>query len=218
VTPAPVTLLKGDGPRHDRLDDSERAQWATAFYGGLRRGELRGLECVDLDFDDGVIRVERGWDDNEGAQDTKTDAGRRAVPMTATLKRMLREHLVATGRRDHDLVFGRTARDPFVASTVRARALRAWGWKHVSNPDCEARPKMIWVKAREDALKPIALHEARHSAASYLIEAGLNDLELTAMIGHSDSRTTRNIYGHLFPDSTANVTAKMDAYFAGAGV
>ena len=67
-------------------------------------------------------------------------------------------------------------------------------------------------QAREDALKPIALHEARHSAASYLIEAGLNDLELTAMIGHSDSRTTRNIYGHLFPDSTERVAAKLDAY------
>jgi hypothetical protein len=33
-------------------------------------------------------------------------------------------------------------------------------------------------------LASITLHEARHSAASYLIEAGLNDLELTAMIGH----------------------------------
>lgn len=32
------------------------------------------------------------------------------------------------------------------------------------------------------------------------------------MIGHGDSRTTRNIYGHLFPDSSEKVTAKLDAY------
>jgi integrase len=25
------------------LDDADRALWATAFYAGLRRGELRGL-------------------------------------------------------------------------------------------------------------------------------------------------------------------------------
>jgi hypothetical protein len=61
-------------------------------------------------------------------------------------------------------------------------------------------------------LKPITLHEARHSAASYLIEAGLNDQELTGMIGHSDPRTTKAIYGHLFPDSREKVAAKLDAY------
>jgi integrase len=64
------------------------------------------------------------------------------------------------------------------------------------------------------ALDPIAPHEGRHSAASYLIEAGLNDLELTATIGHSDSRTTKRIYGHLFPDSSATIAAKLDAYHA----
>ena len=42
--------------------------------------------------------------------------------------------------------------------------------------------------------------------------AGLNDLELTATIGHSDSRTTKRIYGHLFPDSSATIAAKLDAY------
>ena len=61
-------------------------------------------------------------------------------------------------------------------------------------------------------LTPITLHEARHTCASYLIEAGLNELELTAMIGHSDQRTTMNIYGHLFPHSPAVVAAKLDAY------
>jgi integrase len=71
---------------------------------------------------------------------------------------------------------------------------------------------VVWVKAEEDALTPICLHEARHTAASYMIEAGLNDLELTAMIGHSDPRTTKAIYGHLFPDSRAKVSAKLDAY------
>jgi integrase len=68
------------------------------------------------------------------------------------------------------------------------------------------------VKAREDALQPLTPHEARHSAASYLIEAGLNDLELMETIGHSDPRTTKTIYGHLFPDSGAKIAAKLDAY------
>jgi hypothetical protein len=32
------------------------------------------------------------------------------------------------------------------------------------------------------------------------------------VIGHSDSRTTRKNYGHLFPSSSEHVAAKLDAY------
>jgi integrase len=178
------------------LPENQRALWACAFYGGLRRGELRALRWSDVDFDAGVIRVERGWDDHEGAQATKTDAGERSVPLAGMLRAVLRAHKLTSRRHGDELVFGRTATLPFVSSTVRARALKAW-------------------KAAK--LTPITLHEARHSAASYLIEAGLNDLELTNMIGHSDPRTTKAIYGHLFPDSTEKVTAKLDLYLAAEG-
>lgn len=193
------------------LPAGERAMWATAVYAGLRRGELRGLRCVDLDFDAGVIRVERGWDDVEGAQSTKSYSGERRVPMAGVLKRLLREHLLATGRRESDLVFGRTSTLPFVASTVRERALKAWGWKKAKNPE-PTGPRIIWIKAREDALRPLTLHEGRHSTASYLVGAGVNDLELAAVIGHSDPRTTKSIYAKLFEGTGAKVAAQFDAY------
>jgi integrase len=175
----------------DALPVRERALWACAFYGGLRRGELRALRWSDIGLDEGVIRVERTWDDVEGDVSTKTEAGDRKVPLAGMLRRVLVEHKLATGRAGDQLVFGRTASDPFVSSTVGARAYKAW---------------------KDDGLRKITLHEARHSAASYLIEAGLNDLELTAMIGHSDPRTTKKIYGHLFTDSREKVAAKLDAY------
>lgn len=47
-----------------------------------------------------------------------------------------------------------------------------------------------------------------------LVEAGLDDVQLTATIGHSDPRTTKTIYAHLFPD--AKIAAKMDAYLDAA--
>jgi hypothetical protein len=52
---------------------------------------------------------------------------------------------------------------------------------------------------------------ARYRAASHLIEAGLNDLELMATIGQSDSRTTKRIDGHLSPYEAATIAAKLDA-------
>ena len=93
----------------------------------------------------------------EGEVEVKTDAGFRVVPVTAGLRRLLIAHRAATGRSGRDLVFGRTAADPFIPSTVRSRALRAWGWKETNNPDSN-KPKTIWVKARPDALEPIAPH------------------------------------------------------------
>jgi integrase len=67
------------------------------------------------------------------------------------------------------------------------------------------RARKAWKAAGLEMLTP---HEGRHCAASYPIASGVNDLELTATIGHSDARTTKRIYGHLMPDSTANIAAK----------
>jgi integrase len=206
----------------DALPATEQALWATALYAGLRRGELKALRCDDLDFDEKQIVVREGWDDVEGAQGTKSAAGERRVPVVGILARYLRAHLLATGRRGDDLVFGRTATLPFVASTVRARALKAWGWKQVKNPALKdepaTKPATVWIKSRADAMQPLTLHEGRHSTASYLVDAGVNDLELAAVIGHSDPRTTKSIYTHLFEGSGAKITAQLDAYLeASAG-
>ncbi len=110
---------------------------------GLRRGELRGLQWLNVDFDNGVIRVERSWDPVKGPVDVKTGAGRRAVPMAFVVRRELKAHQQRTKRDGEDLVFGRTKNEAFFASTIRARANKAW---------------------KAAGLEPITPHEARHCA------------------------------------------------------
>ena len=73
------------------LAEADRALWATALYGGLRRGELQALRWDDVDLDGGLIRVERSWDRVEGPIEPKSRAGHRRVPLAADLRR----HLVA---------------------------------------------------------------------------------------------------------------------------
>ena len=51
------------------------AVWATALFAGLRRGELRGLRWQDVDFEAGLIRVERSWD-RQGRADRAEEPGR----------------------------------------------------------------------------------------------------------------------------------------------
>jgi integrase len=209
ASPAEATLLI------DAVAEDERALWATAFYAGLRRGELRALRWKHIDLEARVIHVSRGWDAIEGEQDTKSAAGKRKVPILDPLATALIAHKARTGRADDALVFGRTATDPFNPETVRRNALAAWAWKEVPNPDYpDAGKKTIHVKARRDALRPITLHEARHTCASLLIAAGVNAKALSVIMGHSTIAMTFDTYGHLMPGGLDEAAAVTNAYLA----
>lgn len=180
----------------DALPETERALWATALFCGLRRGELRALRWTDVDLaaQPATIRVARTWDDSEGElAEAKTDAGTRTVPVPTLVAALLAAHGLLTGRDGADLVFGRTAADAFVPSTIRRRAMTAWGEHYVCT------------------------HQARHAAASFLhSRPDVSLLELTSTIGHSDVRTTLNIYGHKLPDSNHRVAGSLDVMIAEA--
>ncbi len=191
----------------DRIEPPERAQallaalpegehplWSVLLFAGLRRGEARALRWWHVDFDAGVLRVEATWDDHEGEVEPKSDAGRRVVPLAGVVRAALAAHKLRTGRGAGELVFGRTPALPFIPTTVRDRAVRAW---------------------REAGLEPLTPHEARHCAASYLIAAGLNAKQLSVYIGHSDIRTTFNRYGHLMPGGEREAAAQLDAFLGG---
>jgi integrase len=195
--------------------EDERALWATAFYAGLRRGELRALRWSRVDLDARVIHVSRGWDAIEGEQETKSAAGKRRVPILDPLAAELVAHKARTGRTGNALVFGRTATTPFNPETMRRNALAAWGWREVPNPDYpDAGPKILHVKARESALAPITLHEARHTCASLLIAAGVNPKALSLIMGHSTIAMTFDTYGHLMPGGLDEARAATDAYLS----
>jgi integrase len=197
----------------DALPDAERALWATAFYGGLRIGELRALRWRHVDLDAGVIRVERSWDDVEGEIDVKSDAGRRVVPLAGRLRHELAAHKLRTGRGDDELAFGRTPTQAFVRTTARRRALAAWA---VFNEGVKQRARELDREIDPgELLTPLTAHEARHTCASYLIAAGLNPKQVQTYIGHSDVRTTYNIYGHLLPGDEREAAARLDAFLAG---
>lgn len=175
----------------DALPPGERAAWSTAFYAGLRVGELRALRWHHVDFDAGVVRVQAGWDDAEGEQDTKTTAGTRIIPLIGRLRADLARHKLATGRDRDALCFGRTQASAFTRSTLRARALAAW---------------------KAAGLEPLTPHEARHTCASYLAAAGLTPKEAQTAMGHADIRTTMNTYAKAVPGWESGAAAKLDAY------
>jgi integrase len=192
------------------LPEDLRALYATAFYGGLRRGELRALRWEDVDLALGVIRVRRSYDDYAGEIEPKSAKGSRTVPLSALLRDYLVEHKARTGRDGSALVFGRTPADPFTPTHIRDRALSAWANEN------ERRTE----EAEEQGTKPtllvaIGLHEARHTFVSLMHNAGLSLERIGDYVGHASTYMTDR-YRHLLEGHEAEAARLLDEYLARA--
>jgi integrase len=116
-------------------------------------------------------------------------------PLTDALRKQradqLQERLVAgTEWQDWDLVF----------TQPNGRPLD----KH---SDYEA-----WVKLLLDAgVRHIRLHDGRHTAATLLLTAGVHPRVVMELLGHSQMRTTTDIYSHVMPALAQEAADRMAA-------
>jgi len=157
---------------------------ALAGYATARRVEILGLRWRDVTLERGVVELA------EDDVDAKTDAARRAVPTVPPLASVLRQEWLRQGRPD---------------GTALVCPGHKPGGRNSGRLSVEAlytRCDERWKAAR---LTPIRLHEARHTAASYLRAAGL-DLKVRAtLMGHASTATTArgsitdDRYTHLLP-------------------
>jgi integrase len=173
------------------LPETERALRATAFYAGLRLGELQALRDSDVDLAAGVIHVQRSWDKVAGPIAPKSRAGVRKVPIVSVLRVHLAERRLRA--RAKDFFFGDDG--PFNDDTARARATKAW---------------------KQANLEPIGFQDARHTYASLCIAAGVNAKALSTYMGHASITITLDRYGHLFPGNENEAADLLDRYLAGA--
>lgn len=192
-------------PRRDRKEmsawDEEEAQafhaavkghrlhamWRLVLAAGLRRGELCGLRWKDLDFVAGTLEVVQtrvvASEVVTGAP--KTKAGARVLTvdtgtvaaLTSWRKRQTEERLLAGAAWvDRELVFVDELGEPPHPETVTR-------W---------------WNEAVASAgSRPIRLHDARHSAATMALRAGVPIKVVTQRLGHADVAVTMRIYQHV---------------------
>jgi integrase len=178
--------------------DGGKAVYVAAMLAGLRRGELRGLRVSDvhgLDEDDGErwISVERSWDDREGVIDPKSKAGVRWTLLCETLRLILAEHVRKTGRTGDDLIFGKTATEPFVPWTIGKHADDAW---------------------TDAKLERVTLHQCRHGFDSFLDAAGISEARADRYMGHAQN-TVGDRYRHRLRGQLAEDAKRLDEYLRG---
>jgi integrase len=185
------------------LPDRERGPWTVAFYAGLRAGEIQALTWRDVDFDRGVIRVERSWDRKAGPIAPKSKAGRRSVPMATPVRQAIQNAATVAPSVEQDaLIFGRTPEQAFAPQTLHRRTKQAW------------KDAGLTAEWQADGMEPPGLHDARHHCLTHwgrVWDIG----RLHQAAGHSDIRQSQR-YLHVPPDRDAEDAARLDAYLKGA--
>ncbi len=159
----------------------------TALY-GLRRSEVLGLcwDCVNFEAETITIRRTVSKVTTVVAKDkTKNTSSRRSFPMTPDIKTLLLE-LKAQQEQDK-MFFGREYHD--------CDYVFRWPDGRPFSPDyvSDKFPKLL----KAAGMPKIRFHELRHSAASNLLNMGFSLKDVQEWLGHSDIKTTANIYGHL---------------------
>jgi len=172
--------------RGDRLE----ALFITAVATGLRQGELLGLAWEDLELaNDGEtlshgfarLSVRRELVHLNGRYqrvELKTPQSRRAVPLTPSVVDALRAHrerVIAAG-------FVPTATGP-VFTTPKGTALSGSWVTHKFYRLCV-----------EAGIPRLAFHRLRATYASRLAEAGVSELEIARLLGHSRTTVAKTHY------------------------
>lgn len=177
-------------------DDRLYAAFRLEFMTGLRLGELLALTWDDVDLVQHLIRVRRTLlrvRDHSQAdrktrltyQEPKTTKARRTLPLPEELGTLLESHkemqnqersLFGAAYNDHRLVFCCEDGNPIDPRNFTRR----------------------WERLLQSAGLPhVRFHDARHTFATMLLEAGEDSKVVQEPLGHSEISVTLDIYSHV---------------------
>jgi integrase len=165
--------------------------WVLFLARGPRRGELAGLRWEDTDLDAGRMRLGMHTRVSVGGRvvesDAKTSAGRRSIPLDEGLIAVLRAH--RKRQLEERLAWGEAWTDT--------------GYVFTREDGLPLHPESIsqhWDRLVERlGLPRIRLHDARHTAATLMLEDGTPVKVASEMLGHSRASITQDTYQHVLP-------------------
>lgn len=162
----------------------------VTLYYGLRRSEVLGLCWSAIDFEKSTIRIERSVVKNVSivAKDRmKTQSSYRAYELIPEVAEALKELKECQRRnRSERLRNGYTYEESDYCFV--------WDDGKLFRPDYVTRSFQRHLA--RNGFRKMRFHDLRHSTASILFDRGWNIRDVQAWLGHSDLRTTMDIYVH----------------------
>jgi integrase len=162
-----------------------------AAHGGLRRGEIRALRCMDCEFDRNrlVVRLSR-WKTHTG---TTKSGSEREVPLTAQLRAAL-------------LAAGVDRRPPGECAALTTRG-KPWG--------CAGPYLVLQRTLRRLKLPHARLHALRTFFVTTLLNGHVPTHVVRELVGHGDLTTTQ-AYAAIIPGDRGAAVGVLDRAYDGA--
>lgn len=181
-------LYKGDYYEHYLF-----ISYWLLFMTGMRIGEAAALQWSDIDFETGVLSINKNlyyktMTDYKFVE-TKTQASIRDIVIDDDTIKELKEWKEVQQKVLPKCNFVLSYNGTPTSKTTLPRALEKL--------------------ANLAGVHRIKIHALRHSHASLLISMGENPLIIKDRLGHEKIQTTLGTYGHLYPNSNFEVAKKL---------
>lgn len=196
------------------MERRQPARWLWAVLMGWRQSEVLGLTWDRVDLDEGTVRRELGLVRVRGKglqlQTLKSRAGEHTLPLPPTLVQLLKEQ--RKRQRVERMALGPAWKGAALpvnggpAEPVDLVFPRIHG-QAMSREDDWADWHTILAEA---GIPPMRLHDARHSAATFLAALGVHPRVTQHLLGHSDSSLAQQVYTHVPDEAARAALGRMD--------
>lgn len=162
---------------------------------GMRVSEFCGLTKKDLDFRNRRINVDhqlvRDRHSRYYVEKTKTECGRRSIPMTQEVYDALQNILKKRPKLKTELLV-----DGYSGFILIDKTLKPKVALHIEN-ECRWAMKKYNKFYADKPLPNITPHVYRHTFCTNMVNAGMDVKVLQYIMGHSEIDVTLNIYTHM---------------------
>lgn len=177
----------------DTRKDPDYPLWQAYAASGARRSEVLALRWADLNFKTGMVSVRRTLDVERPGHTKKPKNGRsRSFKVSASTITALKDWRQLLAARDLNLVRGDAWVFPMPGQWERHR--------NANSTSEMFTHRVEWAQGDlggADVLPTIHLHELRHTAATLLLENGMDAQKVAARLGHESVKVTLDIYAHV---------------------
>ncbi len=174
-----------------------------ALATGMRRGEICGLQRASIDMRAKTVNVKeaRAKKGNGWEQKTTKTNQRRTIPLNVlalkALKielqnRAVRAELGGEAHVDSGFAFSDELGDPIAPDALTDAFRNAFA--HIERSTGRHQ----------------RLHDLRHTAASLMLSAGIDIGAVKEVLGHTETSTTLNVYGHLMEGAKGRAVEAID--------
>ncbi|MDQ7937058.1 tyrosine-type recombinase/integrase [Lactiplantibacillus sp. WILCCON 0030] len=183
-----------------KLDPEYTTLFMLLELTGMRLGEAFGLTWTDINLHNETVRINKSRG-SFGVGPTKTTAGTRTIAMTATLTKQLKHYRLH--QKELCLKFAQSFDPDHYVFTSS---------KHNSLATSAAVDYNFHIALEEAGVEKYkyVVHCLRHTHATYLLNSGINPVDVAKRLGHSNANITLGIYAHALDGSDSEIALKID--------